>query len=1787
METGELLLRLKEYLPANQIGDVARSIHQDSLLREAVNRGDFLATFAEYAGSNPTHWNIGQFCLYSIDYPEPDNIAREPLAPLPSEVRQQTSTSYQKTAKSETPPVTLSEAGLLALALRERFRLTGSWSGMVDEITRANTTHQFSPSCWKTPFSIIYSWFGQSPDLLNEFKSISAHTTEKEYYPFISAIILTQVLPFESLLKTFISANAGEELRHLVSWLHYLRTIHPQLARALASDFIDNSQLGSQGENSPAYNDYLHSLAVNSRYSDPLVDEAYDPDFSTIDLWLNLYELAGADDQYSALLNHKNSLLQGLLARIQANQLRKTSPQKGINPWIDLSYKLSTSALATAEMILAGLPEGTYLMELDELLKGSEHPISLLARCVLAKSHGDSESARLFAKSAAMSSGNPALSLPEIGRVRGFLHQLGYFDLSKDLSKSLAQNSSFIVEYSIWLAEDELKTGETEAALLSAESVLLLEPTNRPARRVYAHALSIAGRLEDALVQWEMITRTDTGPESPTLNDWLEYARTALVLNDLAKAAAISDQLIQSNEPDAAIYTLSGDIWMAQGEIQKAIHAYEQALSADPSSEQPWLALAGYYASQGDSAKSIDTLRSGLRSCPDSSELCAMLGDQYASIGAYTDALPYTLHSLEIAPSNVNLVCKAGSMLQLVGKTALALAIYRKALINAPDHPGLLQAYATALLASGDLAAAYEPLLSIVSQKPAQIAPYLDFVTSAIVVYKTRGEIDLHTVQEYLLTGLEIQPDHPMALLLDADLNTLLGLFSQANDAYRSLAESPLLTEDMRWRINYGIGLTSAKLGQVDTALAALEEAGTLNPKNYEIQQKLAETYLSSNLSKAAMDAAQLALSILPDDIGNLLWYSDFCQKSGDIPEAISALQSAIAQQPENLSLLLRLGSLQIQLGETAAAAQTFNRLVEEGKLTPEQVKEAAELLAEGGHVADAIQLLHDSIQKDPAHALALLMDLVTYEKQDGNVLRAVAAIDQAIQMDSHDINLLFQKVDLLAFAGDTSSALDTLQKLLEVSSKPGVSDTVDLSENLAVIHLRIAFLLRKNGDLPGALENAQAALQLGGAEIAVEYLIADLKYNLMDMPSAREHLAGLEETESSISAPITLLSNLIGYELFENQPDDTNLLSVNSSRWQLWVSALALINNPVISRDEITLFEELQGHSCEKIYADLPLTDLHSLRLPAIAPYNLVTSSPTLIYPLINACLTLNLFKSAAWLIGQLEQSYPLDPAVNLYKMKALTCQAENARLFARLLVVAHAPDIQLLSVQNLTEFQDAFAIIHEISEIARVADYWNARGTYAFLPTADNLQAWLAFPKPFDTEFATLQDLINRKDMDQVSAFVAESPLAALQAALQISQTHPESAMEIILPHLETLLQSTDPIQLAMIAVIARESGEDQLSFEALEKALEIWPNETKWHQMAASLSQSQGSITSTKAHLLQAAKLKPDSYEIQYELGKVSLGSDDPVSAIQYFKAAGSIDNSKSELWQALAAAHLKLNDSLQALASIDRAITLAPDLPEPLVISAEISLKNKQVDLAIQKADAALRISPEHPGALIIKIKALRSKSHNETALQLIEQNLSRVVDPLPLLLEKAEIIKNKSGVKAYLSEMRRIADQYSSDEKFLKVYAYALAENDLPEEALTIAQQALQQNENQFDLQILAAHMLRATGQLDQALDHVSHAMNIENSNMDGYLEMAHIYEERRDYVKAATVYHQAIEALPLDYRPYYYLGLAMKDSKDYIGAEAMLRKAAELSNEDVAVLRQLGAIIAINLVHRA
>ena len=111
------------------------SLRQDPVVFNSLMKSDFGRLALETLSAEPEDWSPASLSLLALDNPATlaDLIAL-PLEPLPKRLRSLVARAYEDWLKSPDITITLQKAGLLALSLRERLRLTGSWDGLVDEL---------------------------------------------------------------------------------------------------------------------------------------------------------------------------------------------------------------------------------------------------------------------------------------------------------------------------------------------------------------------------------------------------------------------------------------------------------------------------------------------------------------------------------------------------------------------------------------------------------------------------------------------------------------------------------------------------------------------------------------------------------------------------------------------------------------------------------------------------------------------------------------------------------------------------------------------------------------------------------------------------------------------------------------------------------------------------------------------------------------------------------------------------------------------------------------------------------------------------------------------------------------------------------------------------------------------------------------------------------------------------------------------------------------------------------------------------------------------------------------------------------------------------------------------------------------------------------------------------------------------------------------------------------------------------------------------------------------------
>ncbi len=98
----------------------------------------------------------------------------------------------------------------------------------------------------------------------------------------------------------------------------------------------------------------------------------------------------------------------------------------------------------------------------------------------------------------------------------------------------------------------------------------------------------------------------------------------------------------------------------------------------------------------------------------------------------------------------------------------------------------------------------------------------------------------------------------------------------EAYQIYQLLVESREgQSEKWHCRVQKGFGKLALALGQIETALAALQDVALSMPDDLDLQQLLAEAFYQADLKQEALQVARFALRLAADDLKNISWFMD------------------------------------------------------------------------------------------------------------------------------------------------------------------------------------------------------------------------------------------------------------------------------------------------------------------------------------------------------------------------------------------------------------------------------------------------------------------------------------------------------------------------------------------------------------------------------------------------------------------------------------------------------------------------------------------------------------------------------------------------------------------------------------------------------------------------------------------------------------------------------------------------------------------------------------------------
>ncbi|HZW05261.1 MAG TPA: tetratricopeptide repeat protein, partial [Anaerolineaceae bacterium] len=1654
MHPAKFLIDLRRILPASISAEVIPALRSDSLVWAALQEPAFFRVILAYAGESAADWSPARLCLLAVEQRQPAaEFAVDPMPMVDSELQKKSLAFFEGTLRTGQAPRTLAEAGMLALALRERRRRVGSWKGLLNELApRPGMTAEQSLALWQTPLACL---FGLTPDPVDLLKALLPRDGSlKPCTGWISHALFAQPMAAAARENHLAELLVNLPVSSQVGWLRELMQLgHEDLAQRLAKTLVSSNEAA------------LAALAV------PAEPGAADwatlsKDTSGLQQAAALHAMAGQTDRSMAMLQSAGQILRywlgGIAVQTLAVQAESGLPAVSFETVRDAIERSENGAKLADE--IAHL-DGCCSEDWNDLIAGSTSPLATIRRAA-----GQGQGAE---QKAEIRRGIDALERQTSAGSLQFLHRWSPVTLMARLSEiGVPAEAARLGE--VFIAQrpgdQELigalsrayhACGKYDRALNYAHECLLMEPTNPDRYRQVAEVWEGLGEWEQAASERRTLLKLI--PE-PTTEDRLAFADAALKAELPEEALAVS-ALVVENEPENGLgYAYLGMARTAMGDLKSGIEHLERAVGLSADHPLPWITLASLYRQAGDAGKALESLRSGILTNPQSADLLFALGETYLQNDLASEALPYLRDASRLSPESVPVSLAYGGTLLSLGHVADALGVVETARQRWETDGLLAFLHAKILLADGQMEYGLHALeVALRSDNPKTEWQLLYAETLLKRYRESAGQpesdqeyILLAKAQQTLQSVLNTQPEHFIARLLMAETMLLKGNLDSALNRFSQLMEvNSEESEQWQWRVQVGMGETAMRMNRLETALVSFQAAAQSQPDSVEILRILTDAYQAAELLEEAYQTAERVIQIRPDDVDNLSWFADRLVGFGRLAEASEVLQRAIELDIDRADLLVRLAKVQVQSHDLEGAHESLLAVAHMATAGTQDLRKAAYLLVELSSDETGLACLERAQREAAQVSLPVLFETACLHYRVDQYAEALAAIQQAIAINASDLHFYLAQADLLSKLGRSDEAFSSLEQALQLESVESGRNIVagDLSREKVgagivpsawlygsltsmELQVRIARLLQGSGRLAQALEHAEKAVATCPQDAALRFLAADLAMATLQYDRA-ERLTDLPEIEpDNVDHLVTCCtgerpaSEVAG--VFSLKAE-LALEAGDTTRARYWVEKGMKFDTEHLRLQAARVrLSEQEGdiQAAGRQFEELSSKDWKLVK-------------PGIWYA--EAAQSARRWDEALALFQKQAAERTEEPRVLLSLVRALVRQAEAQTLCDDLRCDAHAPGKAALSPERYHVFGQALGKA-AVFCAENVIQRWKCRGEAVFAPSAETVRALEGVVEsPEDAAAllaATRRAGTGRDRIALKNQFAYSVPVLAQWSltALQAKNTEEAMAAQKVVER-----APRNPLWHVLYAQTAEIACELQFAYESLKIALDIWSDEPRWHAWAAELSQLTGEPAEAVEHWEQAGELDPANLSYAYQLGLVYTENGSHARAIETLTRVCERHPHDLNAWIALAVAQKSAGQLEAALESAREAGSLEGGSLQALVLAGEITLAMGDPNGALEMAQQALDADPVHEGAILLQCQSLEQMDEPAEAIRILERSLKQSPESEALNLSYARLVLQRDGSARTAPTLELLARRFPTNEGILALLALVQAE----------------------------------------------------------------------------------------------------------------------------------------------
>jgi len=379
----------------------------------------------------------------------------------------------------------------------------------------------------------------------------------------------------------------------------------------------------------------------------------------------------------------------------------------------------------------------------------------------------------------------------------------------------------------------------------------------------------------------------------------------------LADASQMAEGLVQAFPADPDAREVLARLHFFRGNTEAAIATWKQCLQLNPQYAYAFAGLGMVASRRGDFGEAARWFAQAVQSAPRALALREDYAEALINAGEVEKAVAVLEELVRISPRSARAFDLLGSAYSHLGQYAQARDNYQRAAQLDPAHAGIRLGLAKALVRLGQADEAQkcmEEFRRLRAQEHARRQKDLREYDDLRAVRKDVSQIYTAAAQVYYAHGNGSQAEAlwRKAAALDptavACRQALAWRYRQAG----KLADTIGLLEELSTlepaNPSYGLEIARLHLQQNETekAEAALQRLCDAFPRLAEAHALLAEVRLKGGNTEGSIAAARRAAELEPSAPHHWL-VARACQAAGKLPDALAAMEKALALDPGNL----------------------------------------------------------------------------------------------------------------------------------------------------------------------------------------------------------------------------------------------------------------------------------------------------------------------------------------------------------------------------------------------------------------------------------------------------------------------------------------------------------------------------------------------------------------------------------------------------------------------------------------------------------------------------------------------------------------------------------------------------------------------------------------------------------------------------------------------------------------------------------------------------------------------